>query len=111
MVVPRSRRLYQRRMAGQDRAQGDALLLAAAVLQRDIEVHIARVPPSQVRSERRQRLDHVLTFLRHEAGAYVDRILTKSTSLLTVIFRHRGPSPLNSWPAERAVIPLTAAGR
>lgn len=42
----------QWRMAGQDSAQCDALLLAAAVLQGDFQVHITRVPLSQVWPER-----------------------------------------------------------
>src|SRR5689334_24312664 len=37
---------YQRWMAGEGCAQRDALLLAAAVLQADVYVHIIRIPPA-----------------------------------------------------------------
>ena len=39
---------YQRRKAGQARAQGDALLLAVAILQGDVDNHILGIPPSEV---------------------------------------------------------------
>ena len=42
---------YERRKARQACTQYDTLLLAAAVLQRDVHLHISRMPPSQVRPE------------------------------------------------------------
>ncbi len=63
---------YQRRTTGQNGTQRDALLLAAAILQRDIYFDISLVPLSQVRSQRRQHLHDVVVFLGHEAGTYLN---------------------------------------
>ena len=75
---------YQRRKTGQARAQYDALFLAAAVLQADIDIHVTRIPPPQMRPERRQRLQHVRTLLHYETRAHADRLLTKDASLFVV---------------------------
>src|ERR1700722_9616709 len=45
---------HERREARQGRSQCDALLFAAAVLQRDFQADVKRVPPAQMRLERRQ---------------------------------------------------------
>ena len=80
----------QRRKTGQARAQDDALFLAAAVAQGDIDIHVTRIPPPQMRREGRQRLQHVRTFLRHETRAYMDRVFAKGVSLLVIRLAHRG---------------------
>src|ERR1700677_4427634 len=43
---------HERRVTWQGRSQRDALLLAAAVLQRDFEADVKRVPAGQMRLER-----------------------------------------------------------
>ena len=76
---------YQRRTAGQARAQSDALLLAAAVLQRDFHVNVPRIPSSQqVRTERRQRLQYVRALLFFETRTDVKHVLAESISLFVV---------------------------
>jgi hypothetical protein len=66
---------YQRRTTGQTRAQRDALFFAAAVLQGDLYVHIVRIPPSQMRHERRQCFQHMPALLRHEPRSYTYYLL------------------------------------
>jgi len=85
---------YERRKARQACTQHDTLLLAPAVPQRDVHLHISRMPPSQVRPERRQRLQQVWTLLRYETCAYVDYVLVAAISLPTGNFPHRGRSLL-----------------
>ena len=85
---------YERRKARQAGTQYDTLLLAPAVPQRDVHLHISRMPPSQVRPERRQRLQQVWTLLRYETCAYVDDVLAEAISLPTGNFPHRGRSLL-----------------
>jgi hypothetical protein len=79
-----------RRKARQACTQYDTLLLSPAVPQPDVHLHISRMPPSQVRSERRQRLQQVWTLFRYETCAYVDYILAVAISLPTGNFPHRG---------------------
>jgi len=81
---------YQRRQAGQPHAQCDALFVAAAVLQRDIDIHFTRIPPPQMRPERRQRIQYERVLLRYETGTHADHILTKDDWLFVVRLTHRG---------------------
>ncbi|PXX09309.1 hypothetical protein C8E89_106236 [Mycolicibacterium moriokaense] len=81
---------YQLRKAGQSRAQRDPLLITTAVLQGDIDIHIVRIPPPQMRLERRQRIQHERTLLRYETRAHADNVLTKGDSLFVVRLAHRG---------------------
>ena len=54
---------HERWVTRQGRSQRDALLPAAAVLQRDFEADVKRVPAAQMRLERGQRLQHMRTSL------------------------------------------------
>src|SRR6185295_12800379 len=64
---------HELRTAGQGRPQCDPLLLAAAVLQGDVDIHLTGIPPPQMGRSRRQRLQHVRTLLRYKARSHVDR--------------------------------------
>ncbi|WP_198965189.1 hypothetical protein [Mycobacterium shottsii] len=72
---------HQRRKAGQTRAQCDALLLAAAVLQGDIHDNLMGIPPSQVGPERRQFLHHVAALLLFETRTQTKHISPDMPSL------------------------------
>lgn len=72
----------QRRSAGQSRPQRDALFCATTVLQGDVDLDIVRIPPAQVRSQRRQCLHHVPAFLRREPCPYTYHARLKGIPLL-----------------------------
>src|SRR5258705_3821406 len=79
---------YQRRKARQPPAPGDALFVAAAVLQGDIDIHVTRIPPPQMRPERRQRIQYEPPLLRDETRTHADHVLAKDDSLFVVWLAH-----------------------
>lgn len=80
----------------QDRAgatERHALLLTAAILYRDFDVHLIGIPPFQVRPERRQRLQNVRALLLFRTRTQIYSALVENVSSLVVSSTHLASLP------------------
>lgn len=97
---------YSRWKTGQGRTERHALLLTAAILYRDFDVHLIGIPPFQVRPERHQRLQNVRALLLFKTRTQMYSALVENVSSLVVSSTHLASSPDSHFDGRPRLAPV-----